>query len=70
MEEAQIDEIFVISDLHAVLASNEGEHATHFQEEGIDTREDRLLQLPLGVFVGEFQEIERVFVSNRTAASA
>jgi hypothetical protein len=62
VEEQEIDEILLAPDFQAVLASNEGKHATHFQEEWLHSGEDRLFQLTLTVLIDKFQEVERGFV--------
>ncbi len=62
MEEQQIDEVLLVADLQPVLASDKRKHAAHLQQEGFYFSEDRMFQLALAVFVGEFLEVESAFV--------
>src|SRR5580658_3604005 len=65
MEEEEVNEIFLSGDLQSILAPDERKHAAHFEKEGLDLRQNCLLKLPLSMFVGEFQKVERVLVFYR-----
>src|SRR5262245_39888959 len=58
MEEEQVDAAPLVSDAQPPLTSDEGEVAAELQEERLDLRDERGLQIVLGVLVLEPQELE------------
>ena len=58
MEQQQVNEVFLVVHLQPELAADKGEQPAHRAQEIFDAGNERPLQLALGVFLAQFQEIE------------